>query len=83
MPRVNPASPIRLTMNALLPAVVLACSLYQNPIRPYEHNPTPSQPTNISRRLSASTSVSMAAVNRFRYAKNRQYASSSCIYPVE
>ena len=66
-------------MNALFPAVVLACSLYQNPISAYEHSPTPSQPTNINSRLSANTKVSIAAVKRLRKAKNRQYPSSSCM----
>src|SRR5579862_1127030 len=78
-PSVKPKSPMRLTMNALLPALAFAHSLYQKPINAYEHNPTPSQPTNISSRLSASTRVSIAKVNRFNHAKNRQYDSSSCM----
>ena len=32
----------------------------------YEHNPTPSQPTNNSNRLSPSTSVNIMNMNRFR-----------------
>ena len=68
-PSRNPASPIRLTMNAFLPASAFSGSVYQNPISRYEHKPTPSQPTNSSSRLSPSTSNSIAAVNRLRYAK--------------
>jgi len=37
----------------------------------YEHKPTPSQPTNISRKLSARMSVSIENINKFKYAKKR------------
>jgi hypothetical protein len=70
-PTRNAKSPIRFTTNALRPASTFAKSSYQNPISRYEHNPTPSQPTNRSRRLSAITSTIIAARNRFRYAMNR------------
>ena len=40
--------------------------VYQKPISAQEQKPTPSQPTNISSRLSPSTSVSIAKVKRFR-----------------
>ena len=56
----------------LLPAVVFTCSRHQKPMRANEHKPTPSQPTNMSKRLSPRTSVSIANVKRFRYAKKRQ-----------
>ena len=59
-------------MNALLPAVVFAVTLYQNPISAKEHSPTPSQPTNISHRLSPNTSTSIANVNRLSHPKKRQ-----------
>ena len=62
----KPKSPTRLTMKALLPARVLVWSVYQNPMSAQEHSPTPSQPTNISSRLSPVTSSSMEKVNRFR-----------------
>ena len=42
----NPKSPMRLTMNAFLPASAFAFSLYQKPIRRYEQSPTPSHPMN-------------------------------------
>jgi hypothetical protein len=60
---------MRFTMKALLPAVVLTGSRHQKPISAHEQKPTPSQPTNISSRLSASTKTSIANVKRFRYAK--------------
>ena len=44
----NPKSPMRFTMNAFLPASAFAFSLNQKPISRYEHNPTPSHPTNSS-----------------------------------
>ena len=75
----NAQSPTRLTMKALLPAVVFARTLYQKPISAKEHSPTPSQPTNISHRLSPSTRMSIANVNRLSHPKKRQYASSSCM----
>src|SRR6185295_1655863 len=48
IPSRNAKSPTRFTMNAFLPAAALAMSWYQNPIKRYEHRPTPSQPTNRS-----------------------------------
>ena len=42
----NPKSPMRLTMNAFLPASAFAFSENQNPINKYEQSPTPSHPTN-------------------------------------
>ena len=47
--RMNPKSPTRLTMKAFFPASAADFLLNQNPISRYEHRPTPSQPTNISR----------------------------------
>src|SRR5258707_6488726 len=70
-PRMNPKSPMRLTMNAFLPASAADFFSYQNPMRRYEHSPTPSQPTNITTKFAASTSTSMHAANRFRYEKYR------------
>ena len=43
-PMAMAVSPTRVTMNALMAARPLAGSLYQKPIRRYEHRPTPSQP---------------------------------------
>jgi hypothetical protein len=65
-PRTNPQSPIRLTMNAFLPASDADCFWNQKPISRYEHRPTPSQPTNMIRKFAPRTSTSMNAANRFR-----------------
>ena len=65
----NPKSPIRLTMNAFFPASDALFFWYQKPISRYEQSPTPSQPTNITRKFEPSTSVSMKKQNRFRYEK--------------
>ena len=53
MPRISPASPMRLTMNAFLPASDALFFLNQNPISRYEQSPTPSQPTNMSGQVAA------------------------------
>ena len=66
IPSRNPKSPIRFTMKAFLPASAADGFVYQKPMSRYEHSPTPSHPTNRSRRLSASTSVSIANMNRFK-----------------
>jgi len=66
MPRTNPKSPTRLTMNAFLPASAADFFWYQKPMRRYEQRPTPSQPTNMTTKFAASTRTSMKAANRFR-----------------
>src|SRR4051794_19544827 len=68
-PRMNPTSPTRLTMKAFLPAAAADFFWYQKPISRYEHKPTPSQPTNITRKFEPSTSTSMNAANKLRYEK--------------
>src|SRR5688572_15360729 len=84
-PRMNATSPMRLTMNAFLPASAADRFLYQKPMSRYEQSPTPSQPTNSTMKLSPSTRSSMNAANRFRYAKYRAYSydASSIMYAVE
>ena len=57
---------MRLAINALLAAAVFLRSSYQNPMRRYEHSPTPSQPRKSTTRFSASTRFSMAKMNRLR-----------------
>ena len=57
---------MRLTTNALRPAVAKSSRSNQNPISRYEHRPTPSQPMNITGMLEPSTRISIAPVNRFR-----------------
>ncbi len=69
IPRRNPKSPIRFTMNAFLPASAADRFRNQNPISRYEQSPTPSQPTNSTGKVDPSTSTSMNAAKRFRYEK--------------
>ncbi len=45
----NPKSPMRLTMNAFLPAAAAESFVNQNPISRYDARPTPSQPMNMTR----------------------------------
>ncbi len=66
IPRMKPQSPIRLAMKAFFPASDALCFSYQNPMSRYEHRPTPSQPTNITRKFAPRTRTSMKAQNRFR-----------------
>ena len=78
-PTPNPKSPTRLTMNAFLAASAAERRRNQKPIRRYEQRPTASQKTNKTRKLLASTSISMEKTNSGRYAKKRWYPGSSCI----
>ncbi len=65
-PRMKPQSPTRFVMNAFFPASAALFFSYQYPINKYEHRPTPSQPTNITRKFEPSTSMSMKKQKRFR-----------------
>ena len=59
-------------MNAFFPASPALFFSYQYPISRYEHSPTPSHPTNITRKLFPRTSRSMKtqkAENFIRSAK--------------
>ena len=69
MPRRNPKSPILLTMKAFLPAFDAESFRYQKPMSRYEQRPTPSQPTNMRRRLFAVTRMSIMKTKRLRYVK--------------
>jgi len=63
IPKAKPASPIRLTIIALkadFPAWIL---LNQKPINKKEARPIPSQPKNITTKLSAVTKISIKKVN--------------------
>ncbi|MNT85260.1 hypothetical protein D3C72_2254000 [compost metagenome] len=66
IPSKKAASPIRLVMNAFIPAAAFSLSVNQKPISKYEQRPTPSQPTNITSKLSPRTSNNMLKMNRFR-----------------
>jgi len=63
--------------NAFIAAALGPSSSYQNPISRYEHSPITSHEANMSRRSSASTNASMAAVNSDRTAKNQPLRASS------
>ncbi len=78
----NPKSPTRVVMNAFLLATAAALRSNQKPISRYEQSPTPSHPTNVTRKLLPSTSTSIDATNRFMYAKNRPNRGSPCMYPI-
>ena len=71
------ASPKRLKIIAFFATLEALSRSNQKPMRKYEQTPTPSQPKNMSRKLSASTKTSIEATNRFRYKKNLG-KSSSC-----
>ena len=75
----KPKSPTRLVTNAFLPATAAELRSNQNEISRYEHRPTPSQPMNVTRKLEPSTSTSIDAANRLRYAKNRLKRGSPCM----
>ena len=62
----NPKSPMRLTTNAFLPASAALFLWYQKPMSRYEQSPTPSHPTNMTRKVLPSTSVSMKKQKRLR-----------------
>ena len=66
IPMAKKKSPTLFVIKAFFPATALALSLNQNAIRRYEHRPTPSQPKNISRKLSASTRFIMLNIKRLR-----------------
>ena len=75
----RPKSPMRLVTNAFFPAVAAESRSNQNEMSRYEHVPTPSHPRNISRKLSARTSISIEKTNRFRYVKNLEKLGSPCM----
>ena len=62
-------SPMRLVMNALRPAQAFCRVRVPEADQQVAAHATPSQPTKSSTRLSASTSVSIIATKRLRYAK--------------
>src|SRR5437763_9669452 len=72
-------------MNAFLPASVADFFSNQKPMSRYEQRPTPSQPTNSTRKFAPRTRTSMNAAKRFKYEKYRAYSASrsSCMYAIE
>ncbi len=75
----KPKSPTRLVTNAFLPATAAELRSNQKEMRRYEQSPTPSQPRNVRSRFDPSTSTSMDAAKRLRYAKNRLKRGSPCM----
>ena len=71
-PTIMPKSPTRLTMNALLAALLALCRSCQKPISRYEQMPTSSQNTNTMATLPAITSPNMLKQNSERYWKKRR-----------
>ena len=63
----RPKSPILLTINAFIAALLAVSFLYQKPINKYEHKPTPSHPKNSCKKLSETTKASIEKVNSERY----------------
>jgi hypothetical protein len=71
MPKAIPKSPTLLTSIAFT-ADLPACILFdQNPIKRKEVKPTPSQPKNITTKLSEVTRKTIKAVNNDKYAIKR------------
>ena len=68
MPIISPMSPVRVVRNAFSAARLFALSSHQCPISTNEQRPTPSQPTSSWSVLSATTSMSIEAVNRLSIA---------------
>ena len=62
----KPRSPIRFITKAFLAALLYAVFLYQKPISRYEQRPTPSQPTNVMRKLLPRTSSNIKNTKRLR-----------------
>ncbi len=75
----KPKSPTRLVTNAFLPATAAESRSNQNEISRYEQRPTPSQPMKVTRKLEPSTSTSIDAAKRLRYAKKRLKRGSPCM----
>ena len=83
IPIMNPKSPVRVVMNAFLPASEAIFFSNQKPIKRYEVKPTSSQKTNSSRKLLAITNPNMEKVKSDKKEKNRENRGSPAIYPTE
>ena len=83
IPKAKPTSPTRLTSIALI-ADLLACILVcQKLINKNEASPIPSQPKNITIKLSPVTRISINPVNKDKYDMNLDWWGSPFIYSVE
>src|SRR5690349_13864616 len=72
MASIRPKSPMTLTTKAFLAAATADGRVYQKPISRNEARPTPAQPANRKRKLSAATSSAIAKTKRLRKEKKRQ-----------
>ena len=72
----KPTSPMRVVMKAFFAASAADRRSHQNPISRNEQNPTPSHAAYRSRRLSASTSVSIEAAKSDMQVKYQPYFGS-------
>ena len=61
----KPKSPIRVVMNAFLPAIAAPWRSNQNEMSKYEQSPTPSHPRKVTRKLEPSTRISIEVQNKF------------------
>jgi hypothetical protein len=71
IPSAKPKSPTLLTSIALIAALFACKRANQKLINKYEQSPTPSQPTNICKKLSAVTKISIKKVNKDKYDMKR------------
>ena len=65
-PNTSPRSPILFTTIAFIADLPVCILVNQNDISKNEDNPIPSQPKNISRKLSAETKTNIKNVNKDR-----------------
>lgn len=76
-------SPTRFTNIAFIAALLAWILVNQKLINKKEDKPTPSQPTNICKKLLLETKISIKKVNKERYDINLGKWGSSAIYSVE
>jgi hypothetical protein len=79
IPRPKPQSPTRFIIKALTAARLAVIREYQKLMSKNEHRPTPSQPKNNCRKLSAEISINMQNVNKDKYDINRGRCGSCAI----
>ena len=83
IPNAKPKSPTRLTNIALIAALLACRRANQKLISKKDDKPTPSQPTNICKKLLLVTKISIKKVNSDKYDINRGRCGSSDIYSIE
>ena len=66
-PNVRAKSAIRLTIKALMAALLAWIRVYQKLIKRYEQSPTPSHPKNKITKLSPVTNINIKKVNKDKY----------------